>query len=264
MCFQDLESVRGTGVAAPGAAGDSQGETKEEGGGGITGVVRDEAGLPRVELILPRAGEEEREGLARLIGAMDACAGASGFAPTRAAFCARSGVTDTVYLKYFASYSAMVRACGYGTAAEQRSALRAQKRASLRVGGRGETGVKSGRGRVFGEPMEGCDMSSAPVNEQGVVMLFGMLAGKLGFRVEMVQTAFPDCEARRKCADGKWREVRIEFEYVSSRFDHDPKGCDLVVCWEKDREIPGVEVMALKEEMERMEKEAQRLHSARA
>jgi hypothetical protein len=36
------------------------------------------------------------------------------------------------------------------------------------------------------------------VNEQGVVFLFGMVAKELGYMVEVVQTGYPDCEAKDK------------------------------------------------------------------
>jgi hypothetical protein len=36
-----------------------------------------------------------------------------------------------------------------------------------------------------------------PVNEQGVVLLFGMLAKELGYMIEAAQMGFPDCEAKR-------------------------------------------------------------------
>jgi hypothetical protein len=34
----------------------------------------------------------------------------------------------------------------------------------------------------------------------GVLFLFGILAADLGFRVDRVQAAFPDCEAKREVA----------------------------------------------------------------
>ncbi|MBL8888191.1 MAG: hypothetical protein JNK16_16155 [Phycisphaerales bacterium] len=62
----------------------------------------------------------------------------------------------------------------------------------------------------------------------------------------MVRTGYPDCEAKRKGPDGKWRRVRIEFEFLSSRFNHDPAGCDLIVCWEDDANPTRLPVLALK------------------
>jgi len=98
----------------------------------------------------------------------------------------------------------------------------------------------------YGDPIHCCEMAHAPVNEQGVVLLFGMLAKKLNFRIEMVRTGYPDCEAKRKGPDGKWRRLRIEFEFKTSRFNHDPAGCDLIVCWEDDANPTNLEVLELK------------------
>lgn len=92
-------------------------------------------------------------------------------------------------------------------------------------------------GPVYGAPIDFRGLRHAPVNEQGVVFLFGMVACELGFIVEAVHAAFPDCEAKR-CIDPKeqrWQRVRIEFEHRSRTFrdhGHDPSGCDLIVCWE--------------------------------
>ena len=73
-----------------------------------------------------------------------------------------------------------------------------------------------------------------PVNENGVVFLFGMVALELGYSVEAVQAGFPDCEAKRHIAAGKWQRVRIEFEIESSNFRdhaHAVEHCDVIVCW---------------------------------
>ncbi|MBL8875398.1 MAG: hypothetical protein JNM86_06335 [Phycisphaerae bacterium] len=114
------------------------------------------------------------------------------------------------------------------------------------ISGAVEPEEKTKREPVYGARLEGCDMVHAPTNEQGVVLLFGMLARKLGFLIEMVQTGYPDCEAKRMGADGKLRKVRIEFEFVSSRFDHNPDECDLIVCWEDDSNPTNLEVLELK------------------
>ncbi len=71
-------------------------------------------------------------------------------------------------------------------------------------------------------------MAYAPMSEQGVVLLFGRLAPRLGFTVENVQVRFPDCIAKRR-----GRTYRIEFEYWASHFAehrHNPKGADIIVC----------------------------------
>ena len=94
-------------------------------------------------------------------------------------------------------------------------------------------GINKGRA-VMGAPFDGSRMTNAPMNELGVVFLFGMVAEELGFQVESLQGKFPDCEAKREVMKGKWQRSRIEFEYESKNFHlhgHDPKGCDVIVCW---------------------------------
>jgi len=87
---------------------------------------------------------------------------------------------------------------------------------------------------AYGAPLTIAAMAHAPTNETGVVFLFGALAAGLGFRVEHLQMAFPDCEAKREVVPGKWERVRIEFEFESRNFKehrHDPDSCDVIVCW---------------------------------
>jgi len=103
---------------------------------------------------------------------------------------------------------------------------------------------------VMGEPFDRRPMTNAPVNELGVMVLFGMVAAGLGLQVESVQGKFPDCIARRQVAPGKWQYLRIEFEYESKNFKlhgHDPKGCDVIVCWKHNwKECPAeIEVVEL-------------------
>ena len=87
---------------------------------------------------------------------------------------------------------------------------------------------------VYGEALLHPAISHAPTNESGVVFLFGVLALELGFRIQRIQTEFPDCEAMRQIEPGKWQRVRIEFEYESRNFVahmHPATKCDLIVCW---------------------------------
>jgi len=91
-----------------------------------------------------------------------------------------------------------------------------------------------GRPVVYGEPLGLAAMAHAPTNELGVLFLFGIVAADLGFRVERLQAAFPDCEAKREIAPGKWELVLIELEIYSRNFKahrHDPRGCHVIVCW---------------------------------
>ncbi len=87
---------------------------------------------------------------------------------------------------------------------------------------------------AYGNPTRFAGLPHEPINEQGVVLLFGMLAKKLGYLVENVQTGFPDCEALRLIAPGRWQRVSIEFEFESRNFrdhGHPENGCDVIVCW---------------------------------
>ena len=73
-----------------------------------------------------------------------------------------------------------------------------------------------------------------PVNEHGVMLLFGMVAEDLGYVIEAVQSGFPDCEARRRVEGERWQRVNIEFEFESKNFrehGHPLTGCDVIVCW---------------------------------
>jgi hypothetical protein len=94
----------------------------------------------------------------------------------------------------------------------------------------------------------------APVNESGVVLLFGAMAGRLGFLIESVRRGFPDCDAKRQVGPNLWERVRIEFEYESRNFlhhKHSAEDCDLIVCWTHNWEDcpKNLGVIALKEEL---------------
>jgi predicted transport protein len=91
----------------------------------------------------------------------------------------------------------------------------------------------------------------SPMNENGVIFLFGKVAKDLNMYVEEIKPGFPDCVARRFTGRG-WERVYIEFEYRSSHFKdhkHDASGCDVMVCWEHDwAECPkSIEVIELKD-----------------
>lgn len=87
---------------------------------------------------------------------------------------------------------------------------------------------------TYGNAIDFRGLRHEPINEGGVVFLFGMVARELGYLVESVQAGFPDCEAKRQVAPGRWQRVRIEFEFESRNFrdhGHPVEGCDLIVCW---------------------------------
>jgi len=106
--------------------------------------------------------------------------------------------------------------------------------------------------RVKSSGIEG--MYFDPVNEDGVVMLFGKFHQKLGFlKIVLVQQPFPDCMAI-KVKDKKPALVYIEFEYKSSQFrKHDIKENKsyYVVCWINDWSSPpkNVEIIELRKEL---------------
>ena len=109
----------------------------------------------------------------------------------------------------------------------------------------------------YGEPIDFLGLRHAPLNEQGVVYLFGILSKRLGFIIEAVRTDFPDCEGKRQIPGkrGRWERVAIEFEYKSSQFKehgHNPDECDVIVCWEHDwRDCP-IEVISLEDLMRKI------------
>ena len=113
-------------------------------------------------------------------------------------------------------------------------------------------------GQLYGPVLNFRGLQHAPINEQGVVFLFGMVAFEIGFIVESVATGFPHCEAKR-CISRKgerWERVRIEFEFQSRNFrdhGHDPSQCDLVVCWEDNWPECPIEVLELRSAIEALE-----------
>jgi hypothetical protein len=111
--------------------------------------------------------------------------------------------------------------------------------------------------RVYGEPIDFRGLRHAPTNEQGVVYLFGMVSRELGFAVEAIQNAFPDCEGKYILDQKKnlWAGARIEFEFLASNFrehGHDASQCDYIVCWENDWPDCPVTVIELHREILRL------------
>lgn len=108
---------------------------------------------------------------------------------------------------------------------------------------------------VYGAPMIPMALCNVPVNEMGVVFLFGMLARELGFSITRIQREYPDCEALRLMDDDRWQRIWIEFEFASRNFlehQHDPEKCDLIVCWTNNWPECPIEVLELKSVMQEM------------
>jgi hypothetical protein len=101
---------------------------------------------------------------------------------------------------------------------------------------------------VYGGLMRPCPLICAPVNEMGVVYLFGAMAEKLGFAVLRIRMEYPDCEALMLVEDGRQVMVKIEFEYESKNFlkhMHEASKCDLIVCWKHNWPECPLEVIEL-------------------
>jgi hypothetical protein len=88
---------------------------------------------------------------------------------------------------------------------------------------------------TYGAPLMNVpELAYEPLIESGVIFAFALVARRLGFVALRFQTAFPDCEAMREVARGRWQRVRIEFEVESRSFvkhRHSKKHCDVLVCW---------------------------------
>lgn len=98
----------------------------------------------------------------------------------------------------------------------------------------------------------------SPINEQGVVFLFGKVAHEFGMYVELIRTGYPDCIAKRYIGKDRWEEIKIEFEYKSSEFvrhKHKIEDVDMIVCWEHDWEDchKSIEILELKNEISKLE-----------
>jgi len=109
----------------------------------------------------------------------------------------------------------------------------------------------------YGAPIDFRGLRHAPLNEQGVVYVFALVARDIGFTVEAIGTSFPDCEAKRQIdrKGERWQRVRVEFEYLSSEFkkhNHPTEGCDLIVCWKHDWQECPLEVIDLSEVVKKL------------
>jgi len=86
---------------------------------------------------------------------------------------------------------------------------------------------------IVGETINFRGLIFAPINEQGVVFLFSKISKDLGIEIEEIKQGFPDAIGRVKISRG-YAKRSIEFEFKSSNYDHLPKKCDILICWEDD------------------------------
>lgn len=111
----------------------------------------------------------------------------------------------------------------------------------------------------MGEPIDFAGLTNAPIEENGVIFLFGKLHEKMGIRIKAIRKGFPDAIGEVWIKDRLYPRT-IEFEYKSSNFvghghlDAMKKGktCDIIVCWEHDwKDCPKeIYVIELRKEIE--------------
>ncbi|MCL5985436.1 MAG: hypothetical protein M1371_02595 [Actinobacteria bacterium] len=102
---------------------------------------------------------------------------------------------------------------------------------------------------IVGDLIDFRGLVYSPINENGVIFLFGKAIEDLNMYVEEIKPGFPDCIARRFVGKG-WEKISIEFEYKSSQFNehhHDVNKCNMIVCWEHDWLECPIEVTELRE-----------------
>lgn len=96
-------------------------------------------------------------------------------------------------------------------------------------------------------PLNKWGLLFSPRNHEEVTYLFAVLHREIGFPyITLIQKEYPDITA----IDSKGETKRIEIELYASQFDHDPSGCDYIVCWENDKEEKPAkfpEIIALKD-----------------
>lgn len=116
--------------------------------------------------------------------------------------------------------------------------------------------------KLVGEPIHFRGLQFAPINDKGVVFLFGMISHELGFVIEGVRTESPDCEGKR-CLDtdsNQWERVKIDFKYRSSDSKvqgYNENESDIIVCWIHDWEECPLEVLELQSTIELLENSKQ-------
>lgn len=191
---------------------------------------------------------------------------ALGKVPSQALFDAKADVSSVTLRKRFGSWEgALKHYLAWLEAHEPTSPLLPllQERSGHPLASSApETGTaarawKKGEGIEYGAPINFRGLRHAPINEQGVVYIFGMVSHELGFLVEAIHTSYPDCEAKRRISktEERWQRVRVEFEYRSRNFwehGHDPAACDLIVCWDHDWPECPLEVIELRRVIEEL------------
>jgi Homing endonuclease associated repeat len=164
-------------------------------------------------------------------------------------FAEHSRMSKPVYLRRFGSWSNALEATAEALDPDRDGGLLSRIRAYTA----GEVPVE--HSTVYGDFLHFRGLEHAPVNEQGVIFLFGMIGRELGYVVEVLKLGFPDCVAKRQLRPGIWERVQIEFEFRARTFrahGHDPDQCDVIVCWENNWPDCPIEVQELKSALSRL------------
>jgi hypothetical protein len=106
---------------------------------------------------------------------------------------------------------------------------------------------------AIGEPLDFEGLTNAPMEENGVIFLFGKLHERMGIRIKAIRKGFPDAAGEVWIKDRLYPRT-LEFEFRSSDFKrhkHAPDKCDIIVCWEHDwRDCPkNIFVIELKSQL---------------
>jgi len=138
--------------------------------------------------------------------------------------------------------------------AEEIEAVLAGKTTGTAAKGRIKFPFKEKEEVTIGEPLDFEGLTNAPMEENGVIFLFGKLHDRMGIRIKAIRKGFPDAVAEVWIKDRLYPRM-IEFEFRSSDFKrhgHDASKCDIIVCWEHDwRDCPKhLFIIELKSELE--------------
>lgn len=86
------------------------------------------------------------------------------------------------------------------------------------------------------------------LNEWEVVFLLGSIAKESGFQLFIGSESFPDAILEVQLENERV-QIEVELEYRASRFNHNVKGCDAVICWRNDTggigDLPIIELKPL-------------------
>ncbi len=225
--------------------------------------IRDLAGIPRHRFDYEARSDDE------LLKEFHRIVSEIGTLPTIALLNARSTISYESYKRRFGGMKSLVQEYGVWLSEHHPESplieqIRTESRHEIPVPPQFTT-PRTGEGPMrwtkiggpqFGPPLDFRGLRHAPINEQGVVYLFGVVSYELGFIVEAVQGDFPDCEAKRHIGNDRWQRVRIEFEFRSRNFRdhcHDPNGADLIVCWIHDWPECPLEVIELRTAIDELE-----------